>query len=336
MNLRQPTELFLETLGRFFRKEHKKIRENIALCVYSILRGESVNTAEIARYMHEVNGLPFKTNDMRVYRLLQSENFQVSDRLWRGHVRLLFVMLASLGLKPGARIQINVDYTTDRSDFLILCAAIQFRGVSLPVYFSLRNYPKRQGMIDQKKLELAFFKALRHLLPEGYRYVIVADRGFGHERILEILENLKLDYVIRLTESFLIHDQGQNLLVATLPHRAMDRSVEVVTWQRSVRLVKRVRGEDAWLLAASPHVPSPGTFYEERFAIEKLFKNTKSGGFDLEKLLVTKYDRFKRMLFIACVAYVLLVTLGIQVHDHAHAMKKNCCFLVTAHAVFSA
>ena len=151
MNLRQPTELFLESLAGFFPKEHKKIRENIALCVYSILRGETVNTAEIARTMHEVNGLSFKTNDMRVYRLLQSDNFQVSDRLWRGHVRLLFTQLASLGLTSGARIQVNVDYTTDRDDFLILCAAIQFRGVSLPIYFSLRNYVDFHPIVSQKK-----------------------------------------------------------------------------------------------------------------------------------------------------------------------------------------
>lgn len=335
MNLRQPTELFLETLAGFFPKEHKKIRENIALCVYSILRGESVNTAEIARYMHEVNGHSFKTNDMRVYRLLQSANFQVSDRLWRGHVRLLFTQLASLGLKSGATIQVNVDYTTDRDDFLILCAAIQYRGVSLPVYFSLRNYPKRAGAIDQKKLELAFFKALRHLLPDSYRYVIVADRGFGHERILSVLENLKFDYVIRLTENFLVDYQEKRLLADQLPHRAMDIHADVVSWQRSVRLVKRVRDEDAWLLAASPTVLSPGNLYEKRFAIEKLFKNKKSGGFDLEKLLVTKYDRFKRMLFIACVAYGVFVTLGMHVHEHAHTLKKNSFFPFVVRAVFS-
>ena len=123
--------------------------------------------------MTEVNGQSFKTNDMRVYRLLQSDNFQVSDRLWRGHSALLFDLLKESGLKKGMLVQINVDFTSDRNDFLILCAAIQWEGQSLPIYFSLRNYPKRKGMMDQKKMELAFFKALRHLLPKTYRYCMV-------------------------------------------------------------------------------------------------------------------------------------------------------------------
>jgi len=71
----------------------------------------------------------------------------------------------------------------------------------------------------------------------------------------------------------------------------MDHAFEVVSWQRSVRLVKRVRGKEGWLLAASPNLKQPRHLYEEYCAIEKLFRNTKSGSFDLEKLLGTKYDR---------------------------------------------
>ena len=133
MKITQPTNEFLTTISKYFIKENKKIRENIALSAYAILRSEKINTAEIARYMQEVNNQPFKTNDMRVYRLLQSKNFQVNDRLWRGYLKLLFKLLKEFGLKKGASIAINIDYTTDRDDFLILCAAIQFQGQSIPI-----------------------------------------------------------------------------------------------------------------------------------------------------------------------------------------------------------
>ena len=148
------------------KKEHKKVRENIALSVYSILRGETINTAEIARYMGEVNNLDFKSNDMRIYRLLKSKNFQVNDRLWRGHISLLFRLMKEAGLKKGHEVVINVDFTSDRDDYLILCASIVCQGESIPVYFSMRNYPKKPGGFDQKKMEEAFFKALKHLLPD--------------------------------------------------------------------------------------------------------------------------------------------------------------------------
>jgi len=133
-----------------------------------MVRSETVNTAQVARGMHEVNGYSFKTNDMRVYRLLQSKNFQVNDRLWRSHLQLVFQLLRESGLKNRELIQINVDFTSDRDDFLILCASINFQSQSIPLYFSIRIYPKLKEAIDQKKMELAFFKALRHLLPTKY------------------------------------------------------------------------------------------------------------------------------------------------------------------------
>jgi hypothetical protein len=82
---------------------------------------------------------------------------------------------------------INVDYTTDTNNFLILCASMIFQGQSIPLYFSMRKYPKRAFITDQKKLEEAFFRSLRHLLPKGYQYTIVADRGFGNESIIGLL-----------------------------------------------------------------------------------------------------------------------------------------------------
>jgi len=54
-----------------------------------------------------------------------------------------------------------------------------------------------------------------------------------------------------------------------------------------------------------------------------MFKNQTSGGFDLEKLRINKYDRFKRLLFISCVAYSIMIFAGIKVHNHSHTLKKK-------------
>jgi hypothetical protein len=66
-----------------------------------------------------------------------------------------------------------------------------------------------------------------------------------------------------------------------------------------------------------------------------MFKNVKSGGFDLEKLLVNKYDRFKRVLFMACIAYAILVMTGIFIRNYAHPIKKNFSLHHALLSVFS-
>jgi len=311
MKLSSPIPDILESIESNFNNQYKKIRENIALVAYSIIRCQNVNTAEIARHLNEVNGLDFKANDMKVYRLLQSKHFQVDDRLWRGYIRLFFKLIRNGGFDNKEHLFINVDYTNDTDDFLILCASMWFQGQSIPLYFSMRKYPKQAGMHDPKKLEEAFFKALHHLLPKGYQYTIVADRSFGNERIINLLEELDFGYVLRLNENLMVQSEHLNGNVKELPHKNMYISNALVTkWNREIALCKRVTENQSWVLATNQLVePASKTsqLYEGRFSIEKMFKNKKSGGFDLERLQIKKYDRFKRLLFIACIAYSIMM-----------------------------
>ena len=46
-------------------------------------------------------------------------------------------------------------------------------------------------------MEKAFLKELKKLLPSGYKYIIVADRGFGNARFINNCLNLGFDYIIR-------------------------------------------------------------------------------------------------------------------------------------------
>ena len=329
-------EQFKETLKQYFHKEHKRVRENMADCVCAMMRCEKINTAEIARAMHKDNGQSFKTNDMRIYRHLSSSNFQVSDKTWRGYINLLFGMLNESGLQKRSPIQINVDFTSDRNDFLILCASIQFQEQSIPVYFSMRNYPKRANMLDQKKMEIAFFKALRHLLPDSYYYTIVADRGFANRRIVEILKNLHFGYVVRMIDNFRLEYNGKTCLANELEHKDINTfEAFIPAWGQSVLLVKKIKDDAHWLLLVSENIVDAGCVYAQRFAIEKMFKNLKSGGFDLEKLLITQYDRFKRMLFMACIAYSILVVTGLFIKNKKHPIKKNFSLHLHVLSVFS-
>jgi hypothetical protein len=64
--------------------------------------------------------------------------------------------------------------------------------------------------MDQKKMELAFFKGLRHVLSKKYTYTIVIDRGFANSRLLQILEDLKFDYVLRIKENLIVEKEQGN------------------------------------------------------------------------------------------------------------------------------
>ena len=66
----------------------------------------------------------------------------------------------------------------------------------MPLYFSMRLYPKRKNQMDQKKMESSFIKALRHLLPKKYEYTIVADREFCNQRFAKLCEENEFGFCV--------------------------------------------------------------------------------------------------------------------------------------------
>ncbi len=62
----------------------------------------------------------------------------------------------------------------------------------------MRNYPKRKNQMSLIKMEIGFFKELRHILSKKYKYTIVADRGFCSKRIVNIYEKLGFKYIFQL------------------------------------------------------------------------------------------------------------------------------------------
>jgi hypothetical protein len=106
---------------------------------------------------------------MFVHKLLSDPNFQINDSFWQCHSNMIFDCLREKhGVRKGDNIHVNVDYTTLNDDFLILCASINVAGEKdVMLYFTARNYPKRKNQMDEKKMEPAFFKGLRYVLPKN-------------------------------------------------------------------------------------------------------------------------------------------------------------------------
>ena len=99
------------------------------------------------------------------------------------------------------KIKRLLDFTSSTDNFVILSASIPFQGRAIPLYFSMRNYPKKKNSMNQKKMEEAFIKELKHLLSNRYNYVIVADRGFGNARFASLCESNGFSYILRTKDN---------------------------------------------------------------------------------------------------------------------------------------
>ena len=260
----------------------------------------------------------------------------MDDSFFRGHVNLIFDLLAetypkqvsqagipSRGeIKKDEAIQINVDFTSSEDNFIILTASISLVGKAVTVYFSVRKYPKRSGQMSQTKMEEAFIKGLSHLLSRKYRYIIVADRGFGNIRFANLCESNGFNFVLRVKPELIIKENGLNSnLKSHLQNKTFKAYVN--SWKCYKYFTIRVKDDKIWYLMSNSQSLDAGMLYEKRFEIEKNYQDCKSSGYNLEKNKIKKYDRFKRLLYCVILSQALTSFIGSIISNSARNIKKN-------------
>lgn len=321
----------LDFLSGYYSNYKSKFSNNLLTIISSMMCVSTCNTSSIARDLQKKRGHSFKASDMFLYRFLGNPGFQIDDKLWRCHINTIFAHLQQKkNLQKGDRIYINVDFTSDSQDFLILCASIQYDGHALPIYFTMRRYPKEAGTYDHKKMEEAFLKGLKHCLSKHYKYVIIADRGFGNQRFIELCEALDLEYAIRMQPNPKVIKKEDGKEVTDIMDKVATKdgkhTVTIVRWKRDISLYRYSEGDKTWYITSNIKDNTGAQvkkIYEQRFKIEKNFQDLKSSGFDIEKSKIRKYDRFKRMFFMGCMAYSLMVITGKFIEKHRRGLKKN-------------
>ena len=294
-----------------------------------MLECASSNTAQIARQMARINHKSFQTNEKALYRLLNDPEFQIDDLFWRCYLKMIFVLLqAQKIVSKNEKVFIQIDFTSNKNNFLILCASIRCKTRAIPLFFTMRRYPKKAGMIDQKKMELAFLKELRHLLSKKYHYVLVADRGFGNQRFIGHCEELGFDYLIRLSTDKYIQKDNEKILLSSLSSTEGIERFEVLAWKREIALFVSAseNASEAWYIATSLSGYSIDELcqeYQRRFKIEKVFQDLKSAGFDIEGSKIKKYDRYKRLLFLSMMIHALMILIGKTIDEDYPELKKK-------------
>ncbi|MBU6140638.1 MAG: transposase [Proteobacteria bacterium] len=315
-----------EIFTKYFSKSGSYFVRNISQIIPAMMRCSSSNTALIAKEMCKINGKNFKSNDTNFFRFLQSDKFQIDEKFWRMHINLLFDLLREeKAIDYDSQIHINIDYTTSCDDFLILSASVTLNNKSIILYFTSRLYPKRKNQMNQKLMEEAFIKGLRQVLSKKYRYVIVADRGFGNERFAKICEENNFEYVLRMNKNLSVkyEEKTEENLSEFDQTNHPNLNLYIKKWQKDCIFETTTDKDSTWFLLKSSADLNGKEIYEKRFKIEKLFQDSKSSGFDIENSKIKKYDRFKRIFYCSVLAHMFSVILGNFLESKTNDIKKN-------------
>lgn len=334
MNILSELDSIRNSLHNVFSNLRKTARENLSLVIACLVQSESCQTPNIITKMAKYLGTSYKTNEVKLQRFLDSKEFMVDNKLFRCYIKMVLKLFEEREYtKKGSQIAINIDFTTKKDKFLILVASIPFFGRGIPIYFSLRCYPIKKDMLDQVKMERAFLRELQRLLPhEQYKFVIVADRGFGNIRFMKDCIKFGFDYIVRTTENkyFRIdNEESHKQKIKDVKGNNHDyEKIRLETEKFETRLIMSMKegAKERWSIFTSLR---KSTFdeitkqYGDRFKIEKMFQDEKSSGFKIEQLKIKSYSRFKRLLFCIFVAQTLTMFVGDWIEGGENEIRKK-------------
>jgi hypothetical protein len=171
--------------------------------------------------------------------------------------------------------------------------------------------------------EYRLIERLHACLAADVKITLLADRGFGDQKLYRFLQTLGWDFVIRFRGAIHVEDaegtrKTANAWVPESGRATIIRGARVTRTRAEVPAVVVVHAKDmkeAWCLATSLSERKAGEvvkLYGRRFTIEETFRDQKNFrfGLGLSATHIGNTDRRDRLLLLAAIAQALLTLLG--------------------------
>lgn len=293
---------------------HAKRVESLANGVAGVLNAAMLSVHAIGQAYAAIAHIQPRSGVKQLDRLLS--NVQVKlDLLFPAWVRFV------VGVRPA--LVVALDWTEfDDDDHATLCAyAITNHGRATPLLWKTHRKSEMAGYRTEWEHELV--EQLHRALPPEVAITLLADRGFGDQKLYELLTLLGWDYVIRFRGVILVEDAAGETRPASDWVRADGRAFKIagakVTADKAkvpaVVLVHAKAMKEPWCLATSLVTKTAAEVVKEygrRFKIEETFRDTKDirFGLGLKATHIGRADRRDRLLFLFAIAHALLTLLG--------------------------
>lgn len=194
-------------------------------------------------------------------------------------------------------------------------------GRALPLLWETHQ----KSTIAEKRtaIELDLVRKFVGRVPQGCDIILMADRGFGYQELVEVLHEVGIDFVLRVRSNvFLTNSHGETRLTSDWLHPSgrarMLRGVAITRDQTEVEAFVAVKAKgmkEPWYLVTSLSgltADSIVKLYGKRFSIEETFRDQKDDrfGLGLRATRIRSAGRRDRLLLICALAYLFIVQLG--------------------------
>jgi hypothetical protein len=293
---------------------HAKRVGSLADATLGLMHAASLAVATIGQALAQARGLTTKHAIKQVDRLLSNDGIDVWDSFahWVPH---------QIGGHRDILVAVDwTDFDHDDQATLVL-SLVTDHGRAAPLLWI--TVWKDELTSQRNDFEDACLRRLAELVPPGCRVTILADRGFGDQKLFVFLAELGFGYVIRFRGNIQVTDAGGQTRPAAewvgksgRARKLLD--ARVTAKGQIVGAVVCVRARDMkepWCLATSERDATAAMLvnhYARRWTIEPQFRDTKDlrFGMGLSATRIADPMRRDRLLLISAFATALLTLLG--------------------------
>jgi len=305
-----------EYLDSLFEDDlHAKRVRSLSNATLGVLNAGALGVHAIGHGLAVAQGLADKHAIKQVDRLLSNRGIDV----W-----CLFEQWVPYVLGRREEVVVNMDWTEfDRDDHSMLVLSVQtHHGRSTPLLWTTVTKSALKGRRNDHEDRLLL--RLRDVIPDDVHVTVVADRGFGDQKLYEFFEvELGFDFIIRFRGGI----QVENAMGERRPAKdwcgakgrmrvLRDAFVTADRCPVATVVVVQDKGmKDTWCLAVSNTSLTGSQIkacYGRRFSCEEMFRDMKDMRFGLGMSWnrIGNTDRRDRMFLIAALAHGLLTLLG--------------------------
>ena len=301
--------------GLFDGDLHAKRVLSLANATLGVIKTASLAVNTIGQGLALARGLVTKHAIKQVDRLLSNQGIDIDAALrhWVPYV-----------VGPRSSINVAMDWTEFDTDgqATIMLSLLTRHGRATPLMWLTVDPATLNN--QRKEYEYQVLVRLAEALPADITVCIVADRGFGDQKLYRVLtEELKFDYVIRFRGNIAVTAADSEVRTAAAwvgpGGRARILRGALVTAERyqvgTVLCVQDKAMKQAWCLATSSTVATARaltSLYGKRWGIECGFRDTKDlrFGMGLGSIHVSTPGRRDRLWLLNALAIALLTLLG--------------------------
>lgn len=294
---------------------HAKRVLSLAGATLGVVAGGALAINAIGQALAVSRGIFAKHAIKQVDRLLSNRGIDV----WE-----LFACWVPFVVAQRTDIVVAMDWTDFDADghATIMLSMITSHGRATPLVW--KTVEKASLKENRNAFEDEVLHRLKEVIPEGVKVLIVADRGFGDQKLYEMLtQQLGFDFVIRFRGNILVTSaEGETRAakewVGTGGRTRALRNATVTDDKFPVGAVFCLQAKEmkeAWCLATSRNdllARKAVEYYAKRWTIEPAFRDTKDlrFGCGMAEIRVSTPARRDRLWLVNALAVALLTLLG--------------------------